>query len=132
MPREGEAVILAREWLRRARSNLARARQSKPEEAVWEDPCFDAHQAAEKALKAVLVALQVDFPRTHQIAELLSLLGGAGRPAPEELWRAQDLTVYATIARYPRVIEPATENDHRRAVGLAEAVVRWAEEVIGA
>nr|WP_243029119.1 HEPN domain-containing protein [Thermus albus] len=45
-------------WLARAKSNLARAQLGRTSpEVVWEDPCFDAHQAAEKALKALLVAL---------------------------------------------------------------------------
>lgn len=132
MPPESEALALAREWLRRARSNLARARQPKPADAVWEDLCYDAHQAVEKALKGVLVALQVEYPRTHQIGELLGLLREAGQPLPDMLWQAQDLTEYATIARYPRGIEPVSEDDHREAVALAEAAVRWAEETIGA
>lgn len=42
-----------RDWLGRAKSNLARARQPKPDEVFWEDLCFDAQQAVEKALKAV-------------------------------------------------------------------------------
>src|SRR6266702_1719074 len=44
-----------REWLNRARSNLARARAKIPD-AYLEDLCFDAQQAAEKAIKAVLQA----------------------------------------------------------------------------
>ncbi|HEX5416749.1 MAG TPA: HEPN domain-containing protein [Chloroflexota bacterium] len=42
------------EWLRRARSNLLRAQQPRPEGVYWEDLCFDAQQAAEKAIKALL------------------------------------------------------------------------------
>lgn len=44
----------AAEWLRRACSNLARARADRSvPEALYEDLCFDAQQAAEKAIKAV-------------------------------------------------------------------------------
>ena len=40
----------------RAASNLARARQGRQcEEVLFEDLCFDAQQAAEKALKALLI-----------------------------------------------------------------------------
>ena len=42
------------DWLKRAKSNLIRARQPKPEEVFWEDICFDAQQAAEKSLKALI------------------------------------------------------------------------------
>jgi HEPN domain-containing protein len=40
-----------RKWLNQARSNLARAKARIPE-AYPEDLCFDAQQAAEKAIKA--------------------------------------------------------------------------------
>ena len=39
-----------REWLNRARSNLALAKSLVPE-AYLEDLCFEAQQAAEKAIK---------------------------------------------------------------------------------
>lgn len=42
-----------KDWLRRAKSNLFRAKQPKHEEVFWEDLCFDAQQAAEKSLKAL-------------------------------------------------------------------------------
>jgi HEPN domain-containing protein len=42
-----------REWLNRARSNLARAKARIPE-AYLEDLCFDAQQAAEKASRHCL------------------------------------------------------------------------------
>ncbi len=41
-----------REWLNRARSNLVRAKNRIPG-AYLEDLCFDAQQAAEKAIKGV-------------------------------------------------------------------------------
>jgi hypothetical protein len=39
------------EWLRRARSNLERARVRTPNTCL-EDACFDAQQSAEKSIKA--------------------------------------------------------------------------------
>lgn len=77
-----DPVEVALVWLRRARGNLARAKQPKPAEGFWEDLCFDAQQAAEKAVKAVLVFHQIDFPRTHDISGLLSLLGRTGTRYP--------------------------------------------------
>ena len=62
-----------REWLNRAKSNLARSRVVM-EEIYLEDLCFDAEQAAEKAIK---------------------------------------------------------QEEYVEGVSIAEAVVRWADEVIG-
>ena len=43
-----------REWMNRARGNLARAKKREPG-FYLEDLCFDAQQAAEKAIKAMFV-----------------------------------------------------------------------------
>ena len=62
-----------REWLNRARSNLALAKNRVPD-AYLEDLCFEAQQAAEKAIKARLMMLNIEFPYVHDLARLLSLL----------------------------------------------------------
>ena len=60
-----------REWLNRARSNLAMAKNRVPG-AYLEDLCFQAQQAAEKAVKAVMISRNIDFPYVHNLALLLS------------------------------------------------------------
>jgi len=67
MPPKKSALGTAQEWLKRAKGNLALAKQAKPKEAFWDDLCFDAQQAAEKSIKAVLVHSKIDFPKTHNI-----------------------------------------------------------------
>ena len=67
-----------REWLNRAKSNLALAKSLVPE-AYLEDLCFEAQQAAEKAIKAVLMRRGIEFPYVHNLALLLSLLDEAGK-----------------------------------------------------
>jgi len=43
-------------WLKRARSNLERAKLGKVSQGIlYEDLCFDAQQAVEKSLKAILI-----------------------------------------------------------------------------
>lgn len=70
-----------REWLNRARSNLALAKNRIPD-AYLEDLCFEAQQAAEKAIKAVLIASGIEFPYVHDLARLLSLLEESGIAVP--------------------------------------------------
>lgn len=55
MPHNLNELGTPEDWLKRAKSNLAIARQPKTEEIYWEDYCFETQQAAEKALKAVLI-----------------------------------------------------------------------------
>jgi HEPN domain-containing protein len=115
------------DWLRRAKSNLIRARQPKPEDVLWEDLCFDTQQAAEKALKAVLVARRIPFRFVHDIAELLTLLENQGIILPEEIKASAGLTDYSVESRYPGPFEPITEEEFEKALQIAEAVVTWAE-----
>ena len=90
-----------RAWLRRARSNLLRSKGPKQHGVVWEDHCFDAQQAAEKALKAVLVSRQIAPSRTHDLGQLLDALRAAGIRPPTEVAAANRLTIYAVVYRYP-------------------------------
>jgi HEPN domain-containing protein len=86
----------AHEWLRRARSNFARAAADPAHpDILLEDLCFDAQQAAEKAIKAVLVHRRIRFPRTHAIADLLSLAAENGVQIPPDVLVATDLTTHA-------------------------------------
>lgn len=118
-------------WLRRARSNLnlATAGSTSPD-VLYEDLCFEAQQAAEKAIKAVLVARQFPFPKTQSIGKLIALLSNAGVDAPQHLLDASELTRYATTGRYPGWGDAAERDDYATAVALAEGVLRWAEQLI--
>lgn len=130
MPPERRDPTDPLEWIRRARSNLARARAGPPApEVLYEDLAFDAQQAAEKGIKAVLVARRVDFRKTHSLVNLLSLVEGAGVVVPADVREAARLTRYAVRTRYPG-FEDVTEQEYRRALELAERVVTWAEATI--
>ena len=116
-----------REWMNRARSNLAMAKSRTPE-VYLEDLCFDAQQAAEKAIKALMIARNIEFPYVHDLVRLLGLLAGGGCTVPEGVWRAKELTRYAIVTRYPGAGDPVSEQEYTDAVEVAEGVVRWAED----
>lgn len=115
-----------REWMNRAKSNLVLARNRLPD-VYLEDLCFDAQQAAEKAIKAFLIHLDLCFPYTHDLTDLLTLVEGAGRKVPEDVKRAGILSDYAIESRYPGLAEPVTQEEYERAVSIAEEVVQWVE-----
>ena len=118
-----------REWLNRARSNLIRAKNRIPG-AYLEDLCFDAQQAAEKAIKGVMITCDIAFPYVHNLDQLLTVLESNGQQVPEKIRQAEKLTPYATAARYPGIEQPISEQHYLEAVEIAEAVVRWAEKRI--
>jgi HEPN domain-containing protein len=119
-----------REWLNRARSNLAGASHAAPG-IYLEDLCFDAQQAAEKAIKAVFIHRGLHFPYVHDLRRLLQLLNQGGVRIPKYVWKAENLTPFAFEARYPGHSPPVTQRPYRRALRTAESVVCWAERQIG-
>ncbi len=116
-------------WLRHAWSDLELARVGRNSRIVLEDLSFHAEQAAEKALKAVLIFKSIPFPKTHNIRTLLDFLPRDVIPT-KEVKEAAGLTDYAVLSRYPGDLEPVTDEEYRRALSLAEIVVKWAEGVI--
>ena len=130
MPHEPQ-VGTPSEWFRRAKSNQIRAEQPRPAGVCWEDMCFDAQQAVEKALKALLVHYNIPFRYVHDIAELLTLLEQAGLSLPEDVRLAAGLSDYAVAARYPGPMEPVTEEEYQEAVALSATMLRWVERLLG-
>ena len=112
------------EWLEQAEGDLRYARLGRTEPGIPVNlVAFHAQQASEKALKALLVAAQVDFPRTHDLEDLLVLLQQAGRRWPAGLEKVKELTPLAVQTRYPGFDDPVSEAEVDEAIRLAEAVV---------
>lgn len=115
-------------WLAYAHSDLALATATIPG-VMRENLCFHAQQAAEKSLKAVLIAHQIAFPKTHSIKLLIELLPVDIKRTPA-LLGAVALTEYATVFRYPGEVEPITEEEYVHLLAMATDVIIWAEAMI--
>jgi len=87
--------------------------QLVPEERIAPDTlAFHAQQAVEKALKALLVQRQFDFPRTHAIGMLLNLCRSAGYEGSEVVTQsAQRRSQPPRLRRIPSTIP--NHLDHR-------------------
>ena len=118
-----------REWLNRARSNLARAK-AKRKGVYLEDLCFDAQQAAEKAIKALLIKLDVNFPYVHDLADLLTSVEKVGQEVPELIRQAERLSKFAVFTRYPGIGPSIKEKEYRETLEIAARVVKWAENIV--
>ena len=109
-------------WLRYAEEDLITAETllGQPHVAP-RHACWFAQQAAEKALKAVLILLQIDFPRTHDLDTLHNLVpdGWQFKDACPDL---ASLTEWAVEARYPGDWLEATDAEAATAVGQARVV----------
>ncbi len=115
-------------WFKKARSNLARAELGKiTPDILYEDLCYDAQQATEKALKGLMAYLKFDIiPKTHSIGYLIKLIEDDDNiRIPGNLREASVLTDYAVTTRYPGDWEPVTQHEYNQAVLLAQEVYRW-------
>lgn len=119
------------EWLKRAKSNLEKAKLSGiSKDILYEDLCFDAQQAVEKSLKAFLISLDQQFPRTHSIAMLLELIAKTGIEIPKAIEKAIDITEYGVKFRYPGEQEPVSRKEYQNALNTAEDVFQWVNKII--
>ena len=109
-------------WLRHAEEDLTTAETFLGHPHVpARQVCWHAHQAAEKALKAALIFLQIDFRRTHDLNVLRDLL-------PENwhlktaLPNLKNLNRWALEARYPEEGQEPVQTDASTAVEHARSV----------
>jgi HEPN domain-containing protein len=122
---------LVRIWLKRAKSNLQIAKAGKVfEDILYEDLCFDCEQAVEKALKALLVSIDVSFPHTHSIGHLIELIEENNIKVPGEIMDSISLTAYAVSTRYPGDFEPVDEQEYQETLETAEKVYNWVKKII--
>lgn len=92
---------------------------------------FHLQQAAEKLLKALLCSLGVHYRHTHNLGELMHLLGKSGISLPAELDGLRDLTPYATDWRYDLIPgEGESALDRQGARSMVSSLRRLVEEKI--
>lgn len=125
MPSPDQVAAVAREWMLRAEEDLRAAAHL----LKLRDPCptatvgFHAQQCVEKYLKALLVMKGIQFPKTHDLEQLVGLLPlDVSVPLPVPMQRT--LTTYGTMTRYPGEYEPVTVTESRQALTAARRVRR--------
>ena len=117
-------------WLRWADEDLVAAKHS----AAYADvaprvACGLAQQAAEKAIKALLVASDMDPPKSHNLLRLARMLTEDRVRLLLEV-DLEELTRWAIEGRYPEDLDEATANDATRAVELARQVTALAHRAL--
>jgi len=119
---------LVRQWLAKTDRDLAVAELLLGEGAAYyEALAFHCQQAGEKYLKALLTWYQVEFPRTHDIGQLLDLLAQVAADAADSLQLLESLTPYGVAPRYPG--EPLELSDAQACEAVALA--RLARTIAG-
>ena len=123
MSADEELVSILREWIEKAENDLTTAahtillRENAPTDTI----CFHVQQCIEKYLKTILVLRMIDFPKTHNLTLLMTMIPEADRPNFNEELQKQ-ITAYATFLRYPEFGLDPSMAETRKAVAIARRV----------
>lgn len=119
--REEARRDLVRQWVLRAEKDFSLARHLVAEGCQYPEAIgFNCQQAAEKLLKAFLVLHQTDFPRTHNVGELLDLVASIDPALAGSLRELTALNPYGVEYRYPSDFPEMTQADAIAAFQLAQ------------
>jgi HEPN domain-containing protein len=115
-------------WLRLAREDQAAAiHLAAADDLPYRLACLLAQQAAEKAIKAVLVAEDVDPPKLHDLRRLLERCSS---PIMSELNEPtlEDLSRWSIAGRYPADVDEGTAGDAAACLDTAARVLERAAQ----
>jgi HEPN domain-containing protein len=91
-----------RQWVAKAEVDYRTAeRLVNDSDPIRESIAFHCQQAVEKYLKALLVSLQIEFPKTHDLEELLDLLIPLRPDVAADLEGVKVLNPFGVKIRYP-------------------------------
>lgn len=101
-PPDNALQLLVRQWVNKAEIDYQTAELLlSAGEPIREAVAFHCQQVVEKYLKALLVSRQVEFPKTHSIAQLLDLVCGFSPALATVLEDTVSLTPFGVQIRYP-------------------------------
>jgi HEPN domain-containing protein len=92
---------IVREWLQKADEDFHFAGSSLKESNYYAQICFHFHQAAEKYLKAYIVAHDLEFEKTHNLIKLLSVCSSQNSEILSLMKECERLNTAYIDTRYP-------------------------------
>lgn len=132
--RTREQVIwdFVQEWLAKAGRDLRAAEilLADPED-FCEYVAFHCQQAVEKFQKAFLVRHQIEFSKTHDLAQIRTLISQVDASLAERLAPADWLTPFGVETRYPGYLREVTRETAQRALHDAQAVRMLVHDSLG-
>ena len=122
---------ILQQWLNKGNDDLRSAEylstmhHPTPDEVI----CYLCQQSAEKYLKAFLFLNNIEPPKTHDLIELLEICVKCNNLFSTLLPKAQILTTYAVLPRYPNELG-ITSDDMKTAIRYAKDVQEFILKVI--
>jgi HEPN domain-containing protein len=116
-------------WIERAKSSLEISKIAVSVNVYYEDLCYQSQQAAEKALKGLLIYYGIEPEFTHNIGMLLNELEKFTE-IPENIKKTIELTKYAIITRYPGEYDEITKEGYEESIKIAKDCLKWTKNKI--
>ena len=118
-----DAKITIKRWLQKADNDLKTAIiMNKEKDPPTDVVCFHCQQCAEKCLKAYLVSVEHDFPKTHDLEHLISLCVIHDKTFKEIEEHAIAITDYAVETRYVDEWREISQEESIRAIDRAQKI----------
>lgn len=121
-------VEYIKEWISKAEKDIKTVEIMKEVEDITEIVCFHCQQAVEKYLKALLIAYDVEFPKTHNIDFLLKQC--IKIDTNFERFMGNSLSEYEVDMRYPDIRYIPTEDEMNEAIDLMYKIINFVKEII--
>ncbi|RKX92154.1 MAG: DNA-binding protein [Spirochaetes bacterium] len=121
---EKDNMILT-SWLTKASHDLRNAEiilNQNESNLPFDTVCFHCQQTGEKYLKAYLIYLDLDFPFTHNLADLITKAATLDKDIESLIYEAEQLTPYAVEIRYPDDYFNPTSEEAKEAFFIANKI----------
>jgi HEPN domain-containing protein len=119
-PPDDALRMLVAQWVHKAEVDYHTAeRLLRDEQPIRESIAFHCQQAVEKYIKAILVSRQMEFPKTHSIAQLLDLVATFAPDLAADLAGTIQLTPFGVQIRYPGDFAKLLPGEERAVFDLA-------------
>jgi HEPN domain-containing protein len=116
-------------WIDRAKSSYELSKANISTIIYFEDLCYQVQQAAEKALKGLLIYFGVEPEFTHNIGVLLNEIEKYIE-IPDDVKNTIDLTNYAVQTRYPGEYDEITKEEYENSLIIAKNCLDWVDNTI--
>lgn len=126
-----EEIEVSKQWIAKAKNDLLNADNNlRSEEIPFDTVCFHCQQAAEKFLKAYLIANGNSYPISHDLILILEKILTLNTSAETLRDDLALLMPYAVEIRYPDDLFMPTEEDTKEAREAASRVMSWVQNAI--
>jgi HEPN domain-containing protein len=118
-------------WIDRAKSSygIAKINDNSDIHIYYEDLCYQAQQAVEKALKGLLIYYGIEPEFTHNIEILLTELEKHIK-IPDIVKQSMKLSIYAVQTRYPGEYDEITKERYMESIKISKDCLDWVERTI--